>query len=141
MAGLTPVFLMIFIGLWWDTHCTGYFVSDEYFKARFVEVSQKVSAWIDDYRAEHGRLPDSLQIDGLERSEWHENTYCVGMDYTSVSLYYIRWTDDDVYKLVSPDGRAHFISTPDSSWYLYQDWDFEADTSVWVRQSVNASAR
>ncbi len=140
MAGLTPVFLMIFIGLWWDTHCTGYFGSTEYYMPRFVEVSHHVSAWIDDYRAEHSCLPDSLQIDWLTASEWEENVYSEDRKYNSVSFRYVQCTDDDGYKLVDLDGRARFVSTSDSSWFSYCYWDFEADTVIWVKQSVNASA-
>ena len=141
MMGLFPVFLAVFIGLWWDTHCTGYLTSQEYCESRFVDVSQRVSAWIDDYRREHGCLPDSLQIDGLTKSEWEDGLYYDTYDYNRVEFHYRCWHDDDAYKLVWPGGWLVFVSTPDSSWYVFRRWDAESDSVTTVRLSANAFAQ
>ena len=141
MAGLTPVFLMVFIGLWWDTHCTGYFGSEQYCESRFTEVSQKVAVWIDNYRDMHGRLPDSLQIDWLTKGRWDENLYYDTEEYNRVEFWYRHRIDDDAYKLVSSCGWHQFWSTPDSSWYLFRRWDAEGDSVITVRLSANASVQ
>lgn len=141
MAGFFPVLLMVFVGLWWDTHCTGYFCSAEYQDSRFIDVSQSVAEWIDDYRREHGRLPDCLQIDWLVKSKWEENFYYDVEDYNSVEFQYRCWSDENMYKLVTPGGRRLFCSTPDSAWYVFNRWDAEADSVVRVRLSANAAVR
>ncbi len=139
MTGFFPLLLMVFIGLWWDTHCTGYFISDEYNEASFVKVSQKVSAWIDEYRSEHGRLPDSLQIDGLTKSRWEENFYYNEGGYERVEFSYRHW--EDAYKLVSSGGGSLFWSMPDSSGYVFRRWDADGDSVTTVRLSASAFAR
>ena len=139
MAGLFPVFLAVFIGLWWDTHYTGYFGSKEYRESRFIDVSQRVSAWIDDYKNEHGRLPDSLQIEWLIKSEWEENVYYDEEDYVDVCFHYRCWSDENVYKLVSLGGWELFCLTLDSSWYVFRRWNVEGDSVVTVKLSATAA--
>lgn len=141
MAGFFPVLLMVFVGLWWDTHCTGYFCSREYNESRFVDVTQRVSEWIDGYRNEHGRLPDSLQIDWLIKSKWEENFYYDDEDYHRTEFFYRYWSDENAFRLVSLGGYRQYFSTPDSSWYIFSHWDIEADSIVSVRLSVDEAVR
>ncbi len=131
MLGFAPVFFMVFIGLWWDTHCTGYFTSEEFYESRFTEFSHKASVWVEDYRRQHGCLPDSLQIEGLERSRWEENLYYNSFEYICTEFYYIR-RPNETYAFAEPGGWRWYVSTPDSSWFEFRRWDFKGDSSVVV---------
>ena len=130
MLVLAPVFFMIFFGLWWDTHCTGYFGSYEYNDARFIEFTQKASEWVEDYRNQYGCLPDTLKVDCLRLDtlavEWE------GAIYEDTSIW--RWTsfryrhDGTSYTFTERGGYRRFISTPDSALYVFRWWYWTGDS-------------
>lgn len=143
MAGFFPVLLMVFVGLWWDTHCTGYFASKEHLESRFIGIAQEASAWVEDYRNQYGCLPDTLEVDCLMFDtlavKWEGAIYVDTSIWRWVSFYYRH--DETSYAFVTRGGYRRFISTPDSSWYIFSYWDIEADSIVSVRLSVDEAVR
>lgn len=124
MAGLTPLMVMVLMGLWWDVHCTGYFFSEEYNEGCFREACDGVVAWVEDYRRENGHLPDSLAIDWLVPYDgW---AYVDTTRWDRMVLHYRHW-GDSVYKLVH-DYWAWYVSSPEFKGYMFWRWDGEWDS-------------
>lgn len=123
MMGLFPVFLMIFFNLWWDVHCTGYFLSNDYSQKRFQETVEMVAPKVEAYRDEYGHLPDSLSMEGLARN-WG-NSYIDTTRWDHVGIIYYHW-DDSAYVLVHTGSWARYISAPNFEGCLF----FQRDDSV-----------
>lgn len=126
MVSLAPVFIIVLLNLWWDTHCTGFFHSSDYGEASFRETCDRVAAWVEDYRLEHGHLPDSISARWVAKGgmdPWFCYKDTTKWDHQSFS--YRHW-GDSVFTIESPKwGR--FLSTPELDGYLIQRWDYEAD--------------
>lgn len=127
MAGLFPVLMMVLIGLWWDVHCSGYFMSEEYKDARFRETAEKVATQVDAYRSEHGHLPDSLCVEGIIKCWWDEISYIDTTKWDWQEFIYQHW-GDSAYTLISSNWRARFVSSPKFEGYVFHHWDKEVDS-------------
>ena len=128
MAGLAPLMIMILLGLWWDTHCTAYFQSEEYQEASFMETSERVVMWVEAYQREHGRLPDTLNTEGLYK-DWSYNSYYYDTTkWDWLELEYRHW-DDSAYIIVSSGWRYRYISASGFEGFLLRRWDEAGDSS------------
>lgn len=121
MLGLAPLMMMVLLGLWWDTHCTAHFQSEEYGEASFRETCDRVVSWIDDYRNEHGHLPDSLMAEGLVLY-WADNCYVDTTKWDQMEFKYYH-EGDSAYSLVDICPRMRCLSTPKFEGYLFHHWD------------------
>lgn len=126
MLSLFPVLLIVFIGLWWDVHCTGYFCSEEYGKESFHKTVEMVAPKIEAYRSEYGHLPDTLFIEGLDNG-WKENVYIDTTRWDRIHIIYHHW-DDSAYALVHIDWWARYVSSPNFEGYLFYRWDEDVDS-------------
>ena len=126
MLGLFPVLMMVFLGLWWDVHCTGYFGSTEYMNKSFQETVEMVVPAIEDYRCEHGHLPDSLDgVQGLVKN-WR-NSYIDTTRWDCMHIDYYHW-GDSAYTLVRYGWWAKYLSAPNFEGYLFYHWDDDGDS-------------
>lgn len=50
MAGMTPLMMMVLLGLWWDVHSAGFFYLEEHDEASFRETCERVATR--DYRVD-----------------------------------------------------------------------------------------
>ena len=128
LLGMFPLLLMVFLGLWWIVHCTGFFLSDEYNDKCFRKTVEMVVPNIESYRYEHGHLPDTLRIKGLV-GNW-ENSYVdtTRGNYMMIIYYH---SGDSAYTLTQIDWWAQYVSAPNFEGYLFHYWG-EAGDSVRV---------
>ena len=118
ILGLTPVFLMIFIGFWWTTHSTGYFYSKEFLLQRFYGICNDLAPKLEAYRQEYGRYPETLNEFG------YRGSYPVYFDKDS-SLYdfiFSYYPTDSCYRLVTWVGDC-FLSTKDTAYFTLVQMD------------------
>ena len=125
MLSLTPVMLMVLLGLWWDIHWTGFFCSYEYEEASFRETGSKVVTWVEDYQSEYGHLPDSIEAEWLAKS-WDGDYYIDTTKWDNIEFSYRHWVDS-AYTLVSGNQRMRFLSAPEFEGYLFYHWDEETE--------------
>ena len=126
MLGLFPVLMMVFLGLWWDVHCTGYFKSEEYNDERFREMVERVAPQIEAYRIEHGHLPDTLEIEGLKRLDGNGYIDTTRWDRMIIEYYY--WVDS-AYALVGYGWGERYVSAPKFEGYVFCHWDEDGDSA------------
>ena len=124
MIGLAPVMIMLLLGLWWDVHSIGFFSSEEYHEASFRETGDRVVAWVEAYRCEHGHLPDSLMVGGLMTSGGYDVGYIDTTKWNCLGFYYFHW-GDSVYAIELAHGIGRYLSTPVFEGYLFYRWDEE----------------
>ena len=127
MTGLAPVMMMVLLGLWWDVHSSGYFTSETYGEARFREICHKVATWAEDYRNEHGHLPDSIEVEGLFKG-YGKGIYVDTTKWKWEEIFYRHW-DDSAYTIVSFSHHGRYLSTPEFVGYLFSRWDKESDSA------------
>ena len=125
MLGLFPVLMMVFLGLWWDVHCTGYFSSDEYMDKCFQETVERVVPHLEAYRSEHGRLPDSLCVEGLVKN-WKNSYFDTTRGNFMGIIYYP--LDDSAYAIVHIDRWAKYVLAPKFEGYVFYHWDEDGDS-------------
>jgi hypothetical protein len=126
LLGLFPVLMMVFLGLWWDVHYTGYFWSAEFQEKRFREMVERVAPQVEAYRSEHGHLPDTLSIEGFA-NDWGENGYIDTTGWDCLGVMYHHW-DDSAYVLVHRNWWAKYVSSPKFEGFLFRHWDDEGDS-------------
>lgn len=125
MIGLAPVMFMVLLGLWWDTHCTGFFWSNEYEEESFRKTGSKVVSWVEDYQSEYGHLPDSIEAEWLAKS-WDGDCYIDTTKWDKVAFTYRHW-GDSVYIIESDHRRMRFLSAPEFEGHLFYHWDEETE--------------
>ena len=125
MLGLFPVMMMVFLGLWWDVHCSGYFTSEEYLRKRFCEMIEKVIPQVEAYRNEYGHLPDTLRLEGF-RDGWEVNDFVDTTAWNYMGFIYHHF-GDTAFVLFSEGFWAKFVSAPQFEGYLFPHWDDEGD--------------
>ena len=121
MVGLFPVLMMVFLGLWWDTHSVGFFWSEEYVEESFKETVKMVKTHVDAYRTEYGHLPDSLCAEGLVLY-WGDNTYADTTKWDRNEFIYQHW-DDTAYSITSIGEWMKFVSSPRFEGLIVYRWD------------------
>ena len=130
LAWMALLTILVLLELWWDTHCTGYFFSPEYIKSCFMETSERVATWVDDYRSEKGHLPDTLNIGWLylNRDDYpwvcYEDT--TGWDWMPIE--YLHWGDSAYSISYLRWWGYRFVSAPGFEGFLFFRWDEEKDT-------------
>ncbi|MBP5328220.1 MAG: hypothetical protein J6Y98_09980 [Bacteroidales bacterium] len=126
MLGLFPVLMIVFLGLWWDVHYTGYFWSEENMEKRFREMVERVVPQVESYRREHGHLPDTLNLEGFA-NDWGENSYIDTSGWDYLGFIYHKW-DDSTYVLVHKNEWAKYVSSPKFEGYYFFRWDEDGDS-------------
>lgn len=134
MASLALLTIFVLSGLWWDTHCTGYFCSSEYGKLRFMETCERVATWVDDYRKEKGHLPDTLNTGWLylNREDYPWLCYYDTTMWDRMVFEYRHWGDSAYIIELLEWVEGRFISAPEFEGYLFYRWDWAQDTLVGV---------
>ena len=126
MLGFFPVLMMVFLGLWWDVHCTGFFYSEEYMDESFRKTVEMVVPKIEAYRSEFGHLPDTLNVEGLKNG-WGENNYIDTTRWDCMNVFYRNW-DDSAFAIIQYGWWARYVSAPKFEGYLFYHWDEEGDS-------------
>jgi len=114
--------MMVFVGLWWDVHCTGYFYSEEYMNESFRKTVKRVVPEVEAYQSEHGHLPSVLSVEGLIYTE-EDNVYTDTTRWDRMEVVYRHW-GDSVYT-IRLNSWAQYVSSPGFEGYLFSYWDFE----------------
>ena len=120
ILGLTPVFLMIFIGFWWTTHSTGYFYSKEFQLLRFHGICNDLNPKLKDYYQEHGRYPETLDEFGYHGSNFgYHGSYneYFDKDTSQCDFVFFYFSTDSCYRLVTWGGEWFYINTKDTSFF------------------------
>ena len=132
--GMALLTILVLLGLWWDTHCTGYFYSSEYEELSFLETSERVATWVDAYRREQGHLPDTLNTGWLYMER--DNPWVFYVDTTRwdrMPIEYRHWGDSTYFIKSSRWNVQRFVSSPRFKGYLFYRWDWEEDSLILIR--------